>query len=90
MFKISGLIQGQRVSVTWDNGTVDNPAITDYLTREIESRQGFFSSPSQQGCSASMDDPLFCYEMIVKLFDSIESFEGDCGLITGGPDGIVF
>ncbi len=44
MFKITGLIQGQWVSVTWDNGTVDNPAITDYLTREIESRQGFYYS----------------------------------------------
>ena len=89
MFKIIGLIKGERVSVTWDNGSVDNPAITDYLTSEIESCQGFYSSPSQQACRASMDDSLFCYEMIIKLFDSVESFEGDCGLITG-PDGVVF
>lgn len=89
MFTITGLINGQSVTVTWDNGSVDNSAITDYLTREIESRQGLYSSPSQQACLASMEDSLFCYEMIIKLFDSVESFEGDCGLITG-PDGVVF
>lgn len=92
MFKITGKLNGEDTSVTWDDGHIDHKQLAKIVINRTATETGPFTDASQQEVIPSLTDPFFCYLTMIEYFDNKDEVEveGDIGLITFDIDGIVY
>ena len=94
MFKITGMKDGARVTVTWDRGSITPYYAGDHVRRQITGAarsvgfDGFARTPFLQECEVSIRDSVYCYWQLGEWFDDVELVEGETGVIDV-PEGAI-